>query len=119
MRGRNTKCRLEPPLDTQTATGGRTRQWPNLPEFHGTISPLSAAEQEFWERNVEDASFRLMVMGRAIPAQHRDKVTTKNRIVVLNRRNELLEQVYDIIGVMPHARRGRIAQFEIILGNQT
>jgi len=119
MRGRNTRCRLEPPIDTKTATSGRTRKWPNLPEFGGTISPLSAAEQEFWERDVEDASFRLMVMGRDIPSQHRDKVTFKNRVVVLNTRNDFPEQTYDIIGVMQHSRRGRIAQFEIILGNIT
>ncbi len=119
MRGRNAKFRLEPPLDTKTATGGRTRQWPDLPEFGGTLSPLSAAEQEFWERDVADASFRLMVLGRAIPEQHRNQVKFSNRIVLLNRRNPLPEQVYDIIGVMPHYRRGRLAQFEIILGNIT
>ena len=119
MRGRNAKCRLEQPLDTKTDTGGRTRAWPNLPDFGGTISPLSAAEQEFWERDVEDASFRLMVMGRAIPEQHHDKVTFKSRVVVTNRRNALPEQVYDIIGMMPHYRAGRLRQFEIILGNIT
>ena len=84
MRGKNARFRLEQPLDTKTATGGRTRTWPNLPEFGGTISPLSAAEQNLWERDVEDASFRLMVMGRAIPEQHREKVAIKNRIVLLN-----------------------------------
>lgn len=119
MRGKNARFRLEPPIDTQTATGGRTRQWLNLPEFGGTISPLSAAEQESWERKVENASFRLMVMGRDIPEQHHDKVTAKNRVVLKNTRSSLPEQVYDIIGMLPHYRRGLIAQFEIILGNLT
>lgn len=119
MRGRNARFRLEQPLDTPTATGGRTRSWPNLPEFNGTISPLSAAEQEFWERRVEVASFRLMVMGRAIPEQHREKVKFSNRVVLKNTRNPLPEQELDIIGVMTHYRRGRLSQFEIILGNIT
>lgn len=119
MRGRNARFRLEQPLDTPTDTGGRTRAWPNLPEFSGTISPLSAAEQEFWERDIENASFRLIVMGRAIPETHHNKVATKNRVVLKNTRNALSEQEYDIIGVMPHYRRGTIQQFEIILGNIT
>lgn len=119
MVGRNVKCRLERPLDTRTATGGRTRSWPNLPEFGGALNPLSANEQELWERDVEDASFKLQVMGRAIPEQHRDKVTFKNRIVILNRRNSLEETIYDIIGVNTHRRGGRISRFEIILGKIT
>jgi hypothetical protein len=119
MRGRNVKCRLEQPLDTKTGTGGRTRKWPNLPDFGGSLTPLSSAEQDFWERDVEDASFRLLVTGRAIPAEHHDKVAFKNRVVVTNRRNNLSEQVYDIIGVNPTYRAGRLRQFEIILGNIT
>lgn len=119
MAGRNVRCRLEQPLDTRTSTAGRTRSWPNLPEFGGALSPLSANEQELWERDVEDASLRLCVRGRAIPEQHRDKVTFKNRIVILNRRNPLDETVYDIIGVLRHRRAGRIKQFDIILGKIT
>ncbi len=119
MVGRNVRCRLEQPIDTRTATAGRTRSWPNLPEFGGALSPLSANEQELWERDVEDASLTLRVMGRAIPEQHRDKVTFKNRIVILNRRNPLSEEVYDIIGVKRHRRAGRLRQFEIILGKIT
>jgi len=119
MAGRNVKCRLEQPIDTRTATGGRTRSWPNLPEFGGSLSPLSANEQELWERDIEDASLKLMVMGRAIAGQHRDKVTFKNRIVILNRRNPLDEEVYDIIGVKRHRRAGRLRLFEIILGKIT
>ncbi len=119
MRGRNARFRLELPIDTKTATAGRTRQWPNLPEFGGSISPLSANEQELWERNVQDAAFRLNVTARSIPVEHQAKVTFKNRIVILNRRNPLDEEVYDIIGVKRHRRAGRIRQFEIILGNIT
>ena len=119
MRGKNATFKLQPPIDTPTATGGRTRQWPNLPEFAGALSPLSATEQEYWERDEQVASYRLRVMGRAIPEQHRDKVTFKNRIVVLNSRNPLPEQEYDIIGVNTHYRRGILQQFEIILGKIT
>jgi hypothetical protein len=119
MRGRNAKFRLEPPIDTKTATGGRTRQWPNLPEFGGTLSDLSATEQELWERDAQVAALRLNVMARAIPSQHRAKVTAKNRVILLNRREDLPEEEYDIIGVMRHRRRGRINQFEIILGKIT
>jgi hypothetical protein len=58
-------------------------------------------------------------MARAIPSQHRDKVVSKNRIILLNRREDLPEEEYDIIGVNRHRRRGRINQFEIILGKIT
>ena len=116
MRGRNAKFRLEPPIDTKTSTGGRTRQWPNLPDFGGHLSSLSATEQALWERNVEVAAYRLLVMGRAIPEQHRAKVTFKNRVRLFNRRNPLPEEVFDIIGVKRRYRAGRIRQFEITLG---
>ena len=116
MRGQNVRCRLEEPLDTKTATGGRTRTWPNLPEFPGAMSPLSATEQELWQRNVQNASYKLLVMARSIPEQHRDKVTFKNRIVVINSRNALPDEVYDIVGVNIHRRAGRLSIFEIILG---
>lgn len=116
MVGRNARFRLEQPLDTQTATGGRTRQWPNMPEFGGNLSPLSASEQELWEREINDASLKLLVTARQIPEQHRDKVSYKNRVVVLNRRNPLQEETCDIIGVKPHRRRGRLSMFEITLG---
>ena len=116
MVGRNARFRIEPPLDTQTATGGRTRQWPNMPEMGGALSPLSANEQELWERDVQDASFRLLVMGRQVPEQHRDNIIYKNRVTILNRRNPVQEQTYDIIGVKPHLKRGRLYMFEIVLG---
>jgi hypothetical protein len=119
VRGRNAKFRLEPPIDTKTGTGGRTRQWPNLPDFGGSVSPLSATEQDLWERDVEVAALRLNVMARAIPSQHRDKVVSRNRVILLNRREDLSEEEYDIIGVNRHRRRGRINQFEIILGKIT
>ncbi len=116
MVGRNARFRLEQPLDTQTATGGRTRQWPNMPEFGGSLSPLSSSEQELWEREINDASLKLLVMARRIPEQHRDKMSYKNRVVLLNRRNPLTEEDYDIIGVKTHRRRGRLSMFEITLG---
>ena len=116
MVGRNATFRIEQPLDTQTATGGRTRQWPNMPEFGGNLSPLSASEQELWEREIQDASWKLLVMGRQIPEQHRDKVSYKNRVVLLNKRNPLRDMEYDIIGVKTHYRRGRLSMFEITLG---
>lgn len=119
MRGRNAQLRLQPPIDTRTDTGGRTRQWPNLPDFGGHLSPLSANEQELWERRTEIAAFKLNVMARAIPAQHRDKVVIKNRIILLNRREDLPEEEYEIIGVMPHRRRGRLSMFEITIGKIT
>ncbi len=116
MRGRNAKFRLEPPIDTKTSTGGRTRQWPNLPDFGGHLSPLSDSEQELWERRAAVGAFKLNVMARSIPAQHRDKVVIKNRVILLNRREELPEEEHDIIGVKPHRRRGRLSMFEITLG---
>ena len=116
MRGRNCRCRLEQPLSTRTATGGRTRTWPNLPEFGGNLSPLGGTEIAQWERETQTATHQLIVMGRDIPEQHRDKVTFKNRIVVLNRRNPLEETVYDILNVSTSRRAGRLCKFEIILG---
>ncbi len=120
MRGRNAKFRLEQhAIDVKTDTGGRTRQWPDLPDFGGALSPLSANEQELWERDVEVAAFKLNVTGRRIPVEHRDKVAFRNRVVLLNRRNPLREEEYDIIGVKRHYRRGRISMFEITLGKIT
>lgn len=119
MRGRNAKFRLEQPIDTRTGTGGRTRSWPNLPDFGGALSPLSATEVEQWSRETQDATLKLNVMARAIPARHRAKVTFKNRVVLLNRREDEPEVIYDIIGVKKHRRAGRIKLFEIILGKIT
>jgi hypothetical protein len=119
MRGRNAKFRLEQPIDTRTATGGRTRSWPNLPDFGGSLSDLTATEVERWSRETQDATLRLNVMARAIPVQHRAKVVFKNRVVLLNRREDEAEVIYDIIGVKQHRRAGRIKLFEIILGKIT
>ena len=116
MRGKNARCRIERPIDTRTDTGGRTTTWSNLPEFSGSVQPLTAVEAERWERKVESATYRLIVMGRAIPEMHHDKVVEKNRVVLRNRRNALSEEVFDIIGVKKRMRAGRIRQFEIILG---
>ena len=116
MRGRNVRCRLEFPRDTRTDTGGRTRIWQQLPEFPAALSPLSASEQEVWEREVQNASYRLIVMGRAIPMEHHDKVIFSSRVVVLNRRNFQQEEIYDIVGVRKYLRAGRIKQFDLILG---
>ena len=99
MRGRKVRCRLEKPTDTRTATGGSTRKWPFLPEFAGAMSPLSAQEQAPFDREVVLATDKVLVMGRSIPEQHREKVKEKNRITILNRRNPLDERTYDIISV--------------------
>lgn len=83
------------------------------------MSDLTATEQELWSREVESATLKLSVMARAIPAQHRAKVSFKNRVVLLNRREDESEVIYDIIGVKRHRRAGRIRLFEIILGKIT
>ncbi len=117
MRGRNVRFRLEKPTDTRTATGGTTRTWPLLPEFSGAMTPLSAMEQSLFDRETVIATEKLLVMGRSIPEQHREKVREKNRITILNRRNPLDERTYDIIAVKPYKRGGRISIFEITLGD--
>lgn len=116
MTGKNAKFRLEQPLDTRTGTGGATRAWPNLPDFYGNLGQLSASEQELWERDGQDAAFKLTVSGRQIPAQHHDKVRFDSRVILLNRRNELPETTYVINGVKKHLQAGRIRLFEIMLG---
>jgi head-tail adaptor len=117
MRGRNVRCRLEQPMDTRTATGGTTRKWSLLPEFGGTISPISAQEQALFDRETVIATEKLLVMGRSIPEQHREKVKEKNRITIRNRRNSLDERTYDIISVKRHRLGGRISRFDITLGD--
>lgn len=117
MRGQNVRCRLELPLETRIATGGRTRQWPHMPEFGGSLSQLSATEQELWERRVERASYRLSIMARSIPRRYRDNIKIKNRIIILNDRNELNEEIYDIVGVELRRRARRINRYELILEN--
>jgi hypothetical protein len=56
-------------------------------------------------------------MARSIPRRYRDEITIKKRIRILNQRNELDEEVWEVIGVNLHRRAGRLKMFELILGN--
>ncbi len=106
MRGANTKCILQKPTNTRTASAGSSNTWEGVRQFRGALRELSVDERSQFGREVVEARYVLSAGYKDIGAGNIAEVKEKNRIVILNAGNELSPQALDITGVRM-IRRGR------------
>ena len=117
MRGGSTLFRLQKPTEAQTATLADTTAWEDVCEFRGTLAPLSAIEYERFGREVAERTLKCEAMYRDIATQNAAEVVENNRIVVMNKDNDLDPEDYDITGVDRRRSRSgrRIVAYTIFL----
>ncbi len=117
MRGGSTQFRLEEPTQTKTATGADSTTWSTVATFTAHIQPLTTSERELYMRDGVLATHRIHFFLYELGTNYVTSMIAKNRVVALNKSNELAEQVYDITGVHPYRTRSglRIHHFEVEL----
>jgi len=116
MRGTNVTCILQKP--TQSASlisdSGKTT-WESVVEFNAAFWPVSAQEKLLYNREATESIYRLLISYWDIGDKNAAEMNEKNRIVILNTRNQLSPQTFDIIGVEAPRIANKIRHFELTL----